>query len=64
MIRFSSSLSAFLPSSLSVFFSDVSMALSPDETVETSGALVLLEWPKGFRVPRVLKIVLIKKFLY
>ena len=63
MIRFSSSSSL---SSLSTFllFSDVSIALSEDETVETSGALVLLEWPKGFRVPRVLEIVLRKKFLF
>lgn len=41
---------------LSAFLSDSSILLSL-EMVDTSGALVLLECPKGFRVPRVLKMI-------
>ncbi len=41
---------------LSAFLSDSSILLSL-EMVDTSGARVLLECPKGFRVPRVLKMI-------
>ena len=41
---------------LSAFWSESSILLSL-ELVDTSGARVLLECPKGLRVPRVLKMI-------